>query len=224
MPRASGRAPLSASLQNLGMDFEAQHKTGSRLTSAHRIIDDDPRVKDKYVFIHDIGKEGCFVLTLTRGGSLRHIPLTVLRVQIAVAQDPCHDVPFEQNLIEPVTTVITVPLAGSFLDSPLLNVPCRWFGDLNAKYVRIVFIVTLAPTKDLLDVISFSDEIFTRVQHPKKRPIRWVLRECVTKWKLIPPEVRMVIKCIPACGKKGLKTVGAIMGLPSSLRSYREVD
>ena len=132
-------------------------------------------MKNRCIFIHDIGKEGCFVLTLIRGDALR-IPVKVHQSQITVGQELCRDVPFKRN-DDCMPTTITVPLTGRLLQSRELNTVCRWFGDASAKYVHIVFGIRLAHEEDPSNVLPFRDEILTRVQYVKIRHIRWLLRE-----------------------------------------------
>ena len=215
--RHDRRFLLADCLKTLAFGFEARLKSDSSLDGpAYRIFDDDERVRDKYIFGYDIGSEGSFIVALKRRDSL-HIPVKIQQVEIAVGQGPCLAVPFEQSSHSYLPTTITVPLAGSLLESLGPDALCHWFGDVSAKYVQITFIIGIAPEEDLTNGLTFRDEIFARVQYPRKRPLRWLLQECSKKWKGLPPEVRIVIKWFPHHVKKGLQTVGMLAVLPFSI-------
>ena len=190
---------------------------------AYRIYDDDERVKHSYIFIHEIGKEGLIVVTLKRS-NCRHVPLRVQRVQMAIGKESYRDVPFEQKSENDTRTEMIVPLAGDLLNAPELNSVCHLFGGVSAKYVRIVFIVTVSPEEDPTNVLRFSEEVFAHVQHERKRPIRWLLREVKRGWAGLPPDLRTAMKCIPHCVKKGLQALGTLMGLPSLLQYCTDPD
>ena len=211
------RARINVHLGFLTLDFDVKVKSGNDVdTAAYRLYEDNEIVKDNCIFIHEIGKEASFVVTFKRG-TLVHIPIRIQRVQMAIGKKRC-DVAFEQDSENDTQTAMTVPLAGDLLNCPELNTVCQLFGSLSAKYVRIVFIITLSPEEDPTNIWRFSDEVFAHVQHARKRPIRWLVREVKKGWISLPLDLRTAFKCIPHCAKKGLHALGALLGLPSLLR------
>ncbi len=200
--------------------FEIEVRYKSKKDSeqaAYTIIDGDPRVNGAYIYIHEIKRQGCFVVKLKRV-DLTHIPVIVQHVHVAVDQELYPNVSFDQNGEDYKPTEISIPFSGTLLQSPGLTTESPLFGDLGKKYAHIVFIIALVAEEYPENVLLFKDEIFARVRRAGKMPVRWFFRQCVTKWRGLPAELRNAIECVPICGKKGLETLGALMGLPSGLR------